>query len=820
MTKQKNTMDYSGNDTLSDLTREIVDNRKQSRDSFALEELELFKMRNIIHTIQQNKSSELWESIISNCNANENWNNLVERTEIFSGRLDLFLSETGLFYLAKDRADREYVNVGSVGVTQEGKSEFNASIANLSKGILPRGGGNQSCTTARINIINGQSPEGDNDIVRVHYYSVNEFAKQIFSFLIELGAKDIDFCELQKIDTKESLRQWVNKNKKNIEESPEIGKDDKGGKKVALLEYFVHLEDYIKRLGSKHKDYSFQELTSGSAKDKQRAEEYYSSVSYFLNPDDKKEKKYYSYATKKAEVFTSFKIGNEDPISNLQFLDTPGIGENKPGLERILAKSVSSDLDIIMAVRAARSDVQSDTARKLLITQLRTLLDKRPKSQNSLYFIQNLWDNAEEGTGEVEKKEIKKLLQVPQNLDKITIDDSHFKTINILKKIEILPNGSTNSNYPIHSYLFDIFKQLIPKIKEIDEEFFADAKKEYKSIQDDFDEIMKMFSEISHLLPSDDLSNQIDDVFKTVAEQWKNTCSEINDETIINQIHCDLETFCNQKTGVVLCNLLDVREDGIKDFDEEDIDNNYKFIDQFCKKNALAINRYVDKPSWDAGDELKCYAELKADLLKAIKEAILSHIDVEKAQEELVSAKNKIADVFRLTGKLSYISEVGGWWQTMADILEKEKFPKELTNLFADFASFSIDYHKILEESIVKVIQESRHADNFGTPDMYFFRNWEDTKKSIVHSLLCVESRVQSLVEEDVYKKKLAEVVSNVYKHINKLRELNTFGKQSEKTSLRKYWEGFYKKHAKEIFADNDQEKKRALISEWNKLCI
>lgn len=817
MKNKKVNLVYSDNDTLSDLTRKIVDNRKQSRNYFALEEKELSKMQKTISTIKENNNSELWKSIISECNANEDWSNLVEKVEIFSVRLDLFLSETGLFHLAKDRADREYVNVGSVGVTQDGKSEFNASIANLDKRILPRGGGSESCTTARINIINGKSPEGNCDIVRVHYYSINEFAKQIFSFLIELGANVEDFCELQKIKTEKELKEWVDNNKKNIAQSPEIGKDDKGGKKVALLEYFDHLNDYINRLGAKHEDYSFQELISGVEDDKKRAEEYYSSVSYFLNPDDK-EKKFYSYATKKAEVFTQFNIGNEAPISNLQFLDTPGIGEDKPGLERILAKSVSSDLDIIMVVRAARSDVQSDTVRKLLITQLRTLLDKRPKSRNSLYFIQNLWDNAEDGTGETEKGKIKELLEVPQNLDEIIIDDSHFKTINILKKIEYLPDGRTNSNYPIHRYLFEIFKQLIPKIKEIDEEFFADAKEEIKEIQENFAEIMEIFSAISHLLPSDDLSTQIDDVFQSVAEEWKDTCSKINDETIISQIQCDLEKFCNQKTGVVLCKLLEVTEDGISNFDEINIDENYEFIDKFCKKNALAINRYVDKPAWDAGDELKCYAELKADLLKAIEEVILSHINVKEAQKELVNAKNIIANVFRETGKLSYIAEVGIWWNTMADILEKEKFPKELTNLFVDFASFSIDYRKILQESIEKVIQGSRHADNFGT-DKYFFSKWEDAKKSIVHSLLCIESRVQSLVKEDVYKMKLAEVVSNVYKHINKLRELNTFGKQSEKTTLRKLWEEFYKKHAKEIFADNDQEKKRALVSEWKELC-
>lgn len=805
--------------TLSDLTQEIVNNRKQSRIDFASQENELLKMQNVIDIIQQNRDSDLWKSIISTSNITDNWNKIIQKTDKISDRLKKFLLETGLFYLAKDRADRDYVNVGSVGVTQEGKSEFNASIARLAKGILPRGGGNESCTTARINIINGTSPEGCQNIVRVHYYTVPEFANLIYSFLIELEANKDEFRELLLIETKKQLENWINENKTVIKNSSELGKNENGGKKVALSNYFNNLGDYIDRLGKQCDDYTFQELTSGSIEDKERAEKYYSSVSYFMNPDDKKEKRYFSYATKKAEVFTLFKIGNEDPVSNLQFLDTPGIGEDKPGLERILAKSVSSDLDIIMAIRASRSDVQSDTMRRLLITQLRTLLNKRPKSQNSLYFIQNLWDNAEDGAGETEKNKIKELLQIPQNLDEITLDDSHFRTINILKNVEIRSDGSTNSNYPIHRYLFDIFQQLIPKIKEIDEEFFAEAKREYNCIKKDYEEIKKLIVEISHQLPSEDLQDQIDDLLKDVYTQWKETCSTINDETITRQIHCDLETFCNQKTGVVLCALLKVEEDGIADFDEENIDSNQEFINKFCEKNATAINRFVDYPSWNAGDELKCYVEFKSDLLEAIKETILSHIDVDKAQEELNSAKNKIADIFRLTGKLSYVSEVGSWWQAMAELLEQEKFPRELTSLFANFASFNIDYRKILEKSIDKVKKDSRHADNFGAPDKYYFRTWEEAKKSIIHSLLCIENRVQSLVEEDVYKKKMEEVVSKVSDYINQLRELNSLGKQGSKTPLRTSWEHFYKKHAREIFADNEKEQKQALISEWNKLC-
>lgn len=815
-------MGYYSENSLSELTRMIVDNRKQSRTDFALQEEKLLKMKEVIHTIEQNKASELWTRIISECRAEKEWDEILNKTEDFSIRLHSFLSDTGLFYLAKNRADREYVNVGSVGVTQEGKSEFNASIARLDKRVLPRGGGSQSCTTARINIINGKSPDGQDNIVRVHFYSVNEFAKQIFFFLIELGANEKKNIELLSINTKEQLTAWIKRNQKSIEKSSEIGKDDNGGKKVALLEYFTHLDEYIYRLGAGHKDYTFEELTSGADKDKVRAEEYYSSVSYFLNPDNKSEKKYCSYATKMAEVFTIFKIGNEDPISNLQFLDTPGIGEDKPGLERILAKSVSSDLDIIIAVRAARSDVQSDPARKLLITQLRTLLNKRPKSQSSLYFIQNLWDNAERKAGEVEKEKIKELLLVPQNLDIINLDDAHFKTINILKEEEILPNGNTNSNHPIHCYLFSIFKQLIPNIKEIDKEYFNDAKAEYASIQEDFNKILDLIISISHLLPNDDLQTQIDNVCESVAKKWKATCGEITEETIIKKIKCDLEEFCRQKTGIVLCKLLEIEEDkmdGIKDFDETDTDNNHKFIKLFCEKHASKINFYVDYPSWNKGDELKCYAEFKTELLKKIKAEIFCHIDVEAAETELKSAKKKIAGVFQEEGKLAFVADDETWWDKMVDLLKKGKYPNELTELFANFASFTIDYQKILEKSINEVIVDSRHADNFGSPDIYFFSTWEDSKKSIIHSLLCIENRVQSLVEENIYKKEIAKAVTKIFELINELRELTIFGKQSEKTALRKFWEDFYRKHAKDVFADSDSEMKHALISEWNKIC-
>lgn len=90
------------------------------------------------------------------------------------------------------------------------------------------------------------------------------------------------------------LKIWINQNGHNVDSSPEIGKGNLSGRKDALLKYFKNIDQYIDRLDNSYDDYTFDELKEN----KDRAEKYYSSVSYFLNPDDK-EPKFTSYATKK-----------------------------------------------------------------------------------------------------------------------------------------------------------------------------------------------------------------------------------------------------------------------------------------------------------------------------------------------------------------------------------------------------------------------------------------------------------------------------------------------------------------------------------------
>lgn len=91
----------SGNKTLSDLTKEIVKNREQSRKEFSLQEQELHNMQSAISTIIQNQGNKLWKSVICEQKIENTWSEIVQKTDKIYDRIKLFMSETGLFYLGK-----------------------------------------------------------------------------------------------------------------------------------------------------------------------------------------------------------------------------------------------------------------------------------------------------------------------------------------------------------------------------------------------------------------------------------------------------------------------------------------------------------------------------------------------------------------------------------------------------------------------------------------------------------------------------------------------------------------------------------------------
>ncbi len=826
--------------SLSDITQKIVDERHKSKKDFRDRKKELDKFVACVTNIDNLENDPNWETVLQENDGIDLWKRILSHRDELSTQLNNFLRPNGLFDIAKARTDRDYVNIGAIGITKEGKSEFNAKIAGLHSIVMPRKGGTDSCTTASINVING-SKDGKKEFVRVYHYSASQLAQLFASFLEELGNNSYK-DELLSITTEEKLNKWVKANTGDITKSNVIGRGILGSKKEAFCEYLTNYNQYRSQLfdedsleknpdgsfievqGMTFTDYDIAHLTDGEHE--KEAEEYYSSVSYYKNPGDKK-KIYTSYSTRRAEVFTSFSFGKEGPIANLQFLDTPGIGEEKPGLERILAKSVSSNLDIVLAIRAAKPNEQTQSKRNLLVTQLRTHLNNKPKTRESVYFIVNPWGEATWEDGEEEKRKLIQRLKSPQDLDPIILDDDHFKIIHIPENKEFIGSDRVNTVNPLQTYLQVICNKLLPLIGGIDNEYFEDAVKEYNAICKKYETLLDAMSELAQKLPSTDISRRINNVLRSVGAAWLEANARLRDSEITGEISYSIQEFCDQPTGKVLAKFFNTESEGVEKFDPAD--DNIAFIEAFCTANERAIRLKYDQGGWIAFDDFTRYTELKKDFLRTLAEDIFSRIKVDVAQKALDAEKRNLASLFMNQGRLNvFEKDPSLWWSAIAEVIKSMKYApihsengekQFLHEMFSSFAEFSIDYRKILGLPINKILEKCGHSDNFGSNwDIYNFTKHENATRAIIHSLLCIEFSVQDQVKQSILKDEMESVMTDFRKMLNRLRQVNIYGQQQELTKEREQWEQFYKDHARILFADDDEAKKNALIDSWKSL--
>lgn len=442
--------------TLSEYTSLIVKQRDSKKNEFSSMSNELKKMQSLVENVKNLSTNNAWSRVISKIHDEELWERIYEKTLNLEKELVPFVSENGTFTIAKGRIDRDYVNVGAIGITREGKSEFTATTTNLDAWALPRREG-KPCTTAPVNVINGASKDRKSQFIRVYYNTVSDMAVLFHSFLMELGDTN-DESTLLKIKTRLQLAEWVKTNRDRIDNDPTIGKRNLGSKKISFFEYLDNLPKYINRLienedDLKYEDYELSDIEHG--RDLDKSKRYYSSVSYYSGPAGT-EKLYTSFSTKKAEVYTSFDIDGED-VSNLQFLDTPGIGEQKPGLKSILSEAITTQLDIILIIRAVNPNKTNTSDLEDLIDSIRTRLTGKSHARESLFFVLNMWDDsaiiASYKDGVDERDFIIKRLNQLQDTDSISLPENHFRMIRVPSQVELLQDGNTNDNNPIGKFL-------------------------------------------------------------------------------------------------------------------------------------------------------------------------------------------------------------------------------------------------------------------------------------------------------------------------------------------------------------------------------
>lgn len=790
------------NYSLSELTKSIVDARSSRAETFAKYSQKMDSIKTLIELISNYDRKELWNEIVSESHNSERWDEIKRAAIKLKEAIISITRRNGEFTIAKSRADRGYVNIGSIGIMREGKSEFVAQTTNLDKWVLPRKKGEHACTTTSINVINGCSPDGKNEIARVYYYSVKEIVSLFGDYLDEFGL-DRNLIN-ESINTRDELENWCTKNQNTLEEKIPSSQSKL---KKKFMEYITYVKKYSSRLieGTEpeydanakfFEDYPIEAIKLGLEKGK----EYYSSVSYYTTPDSQPGSEVFSsFATSKAEIYTRFDVDGEF-VDNIQFLDTPGIGEKKVGVDRILSDAVAMNLDVIVAIRALNDSAKEDQE-QAFVNILRNRLEGKDYAKEWVYYLLNIWDGKDYSVAQKCIDDLNYLLTTGLDSSSLALDEEHFRVINLHEGYQMYPDNSTDSNNPIGKYLKQILSNLIPRIEVIDNEFFSSATKKYNAIIEDYTKLCKLIQSLP--IPQYDDYDRI----KLLIEGLQLALAKENAKNpkIFASIQHSINEFCSLPDGKLVAQVFGAQE------------LNFKSSDDFYAKNAESVHRGYDEGSYNSNLDFQTYSNLKKKLTDVIEKDITSRIDQREADALLSETKTSLARVFIEEGKMGFVStNPQDWFKKVLEIMNNEGFYPELVAVISPFANHKVEIMQKLAGRVEYVTQKCFHHDNFGDPEEYDFQEYPNAAAAITHSLFAIESYAKGLINDGLISKDIEQLqisFSKIYYEITKFAASPDPHKSS---TLRDELYHFYKNHSEEVFKGEKSLQKMGLVTSWN----
>jgi len=787
------------NKSLSDLTSSIVASRQTAKETFIEYRKQLDSMKETLKLIPTFDKKGLWSEIISETNNLDKWEEIKKKAATLRKNLYAFIGSNGEFTIAESRAHRNYVNIGSIGIMREGKSEFVAQTTHLDKWVLPRKKGEHACTTASINVINGTTADEKSEIVRVYYYTVVEIVALFKDYLDEFGLKR-DLID-DKICTRKELKEWCVKNKSSLESKIPSSKSKL---KKKFMEYLEKVNQYSERLieglepnekAILYKDYPLAEIKEGLEK----GEEYYSSVSYYKSPDSKPgEEVFTSFATSKAEIYTQFDVDG-DYVENIQFLDTPGIGEKKVGVDRILSDAVAMNLDIIVAIRALNGNAKEEQEQSF-VNILRNRLNGKDYASEWVYYLLNIWDGQDYSVAESCIEDLRYHLTTGNDTTSIVLSDDHFKVINLHDGYQLNSDGSTDSNNPIGKYLKSIFSNLIPKIDKIDNEFFSKATTMYADILKEYNELYSLLKSLP--LPVYDDYDRIERLIEELQHALEN--ENAKNPKICTSIQHNIDEFCNLADGTLVSILFNAQNPNFADSDD------------FYNKNKDAVQKEYTEGSYNSNYDFQTYSNLKTKLTNVIKAEIERRIDQTEAEKILSETKDELAKVFITAGRMGFITNNSQeWFEKSLELLNNEGYYPNLVRIISNFANHEIQIMQKLQFHINTVIQKCIHHDDFGDPEDYDFQVYENAALSITHSLFTIEEYAKGLINDGLVSadiELLQKAFSTLYFETTKFAASTDAHVNSE---LRKELHHFYKNHSEEVFKGDKTLEKSGLVTSW-----
>jgi hypothetical protein len=788
---------------------QVVESRHQIIGDLEQTECKLQKLLDFCGYIQEMNNNATWKGIITDKGKDSDWDHIVSEALNTQKSINDFgvgdsenANKKGVFSMAKDRANRDYINIGIIAPFRQGKSTLLRNLLqfndNETKYLIPTSGDEtRPCTGTRICYVNDYYKEGTDGFAVIEFYNEKEIIASIKSLLNDNQNSKINESLNENPSSEQNsipLEKYMDLIRPLKEE-----KTNPGSKEETLNNYIEHYNDYKPYIGKGEDTFPLAENLN----------KFYKYVCFFNDPDKQgdDDRSYITYAVKKATVYKTFKINGKDP-GKIQFLDTPGIGEARTTVETSLSETLRSDIDIAIAlcktpgiildnINEFNEFIKTDFNRECVID------DVIYNIKDCLYYVFNVVEEGGEVKGQslceaitTAKRSLESTTQKSNpDIKGVKLDNSHIRIVNCSKKDTLYnkwelgkkenEDGTTVDwcyvedlqEHGCHNLLMGILDTLKNTISNIDTYFCANAKNEAKSLLNCG--IYDMASELQ--IEELGITSEIDNKRKLIHDALK----------AVDPVYQDTS------------------EEEFRKFTESGPKN---IVNTFFTDNKLDPNNLLKESQYNDLTELQVYQDLKVEFKHFFINKLKGYFKVEIMKKDAEKAVCEVSNIMIRNGLSKVVTNNKELW--MDEFVKKFRGKYDLLcNLFEDISNISFA-SECIGNFISVDHKECFHAEkpHKGSGEALF----EDVEQTNLIFKFWLEDIAKSLIEEcgkgsigkDSFKTLLDKAKEEYRQKFTALRESLSAGKDGYKEL------GNFMDMYQDIIFD-DLVKKNSLIKEW-----
>ncbi len=835
---------------LSQRIDQIVEKRSSAKSQFEdrIKKAELWQsyVNDLLFII--NRKRMTWEQVITDSNVQEDAKNVESHLLQFKEHVDQLLGKDedgSSLKAAKERACREYVNLGIIGPWRIGKSQIVQQLTHLDTWLIPTDAAD-NCTACPIHVINGEYKNAKSVAV-ISVYSVKEMCRNINDYISHCGME----TRVSKLDatTREEFLLQCQSRSNTISSIINPGGAVEGffDKMKDYLDnansYYQYLsidgsiniddifkDEYIKKnVESEHGVIILKNIDKDVVKHAYRP-----FVSYFAVPGAATHT-FKCLASKSVTIYYDFRFLDEN-IGKLRLMDTPGIGECKLNVSEGLSYALRYSLDIAVATASAKPNIND-------LQQIRDFHDIVKKEtqgrdpQNWLYYMFNVYSTDQQMTSSILKNrhkfikdDLKKDIEGGKG---ITLEESHYADIDALinkgiicpKDDNIKLEGWRDEIVNLATFYNTILHNMVDAIEDVDNVFYTKARQRYDAVSLEFEVLQKEIQKLSIIsydnLVIDFINAQMVKLYEAIKHLHLDLKLYDKDETTTNTTEHTLsrkiQNYCNPDDyGKEIARILKI-----------DKYTHCQDFEAFYLEIKDMLGFYITEDNWNENQDFDQYIKIKRELIAQIEKNVLAQYDKNQAERNLNTEKRKILEVYRTVGKLSEIVDCTNdcWYNKFLQIIESDGQYSELTTVFKKFLDYQLNIENTLQQNIKTLRLKKQHRDQFiyDDDDMTPFDEYKKALKAFAFSLYNIEIAI---------KKELAGSGENSYEAIIRNQEGDFKAAMSPiKTIPATAGQGsgysvsgiqlmkFYMAHS-DIFKNKEAAAKNALSIEWKNKII